>query len=779
MPDRPVSPNRWPESDEPSAAAERAAALSDHPDDRESIRVSEVLEKATDGFFAVDREWRFIYVNRQAAEVAGVERRHLLGRVLWDMFPQSAGTEFEALCRRALDEQVSIRYETYYSRLGAWFEAHICPDEDGLSLHFRDVSARKQVESRLTQRETLLSSLVDSVNGILWEADPATFQFSFVSHQAERILGYPTYQWLSERDFWSKHTHPDDVDWCTTFCLAATAERRDHDFEYRMIAADGRVVWLRDIVTVKIESDQSIRLQGIMIDVTAQKLAGEAALKNERKWRTIFDKAVIGIALVGPEGRLLESNPALRRMLDYTEEELRAMSIVEVTHPEDVAKDLALFEDVAAGRRTHYHIEKRYVRKDGQIRWANLIASVVPAERPDEILGVGMVEDITERKQLEEHLQHTQRMEAIGRLAGSVAHDFNNLLTAIIGFSSLVLASLAPDDPLHEEIGEIERAGKRAAALTGQLLEFSRKQAVQPRVLNLNAVLADNTNLIRRLVGEDVELVVDLAPQLGFVKADPGQIGQVVVNIAVNSRDAMPSGGVLSIRTSNVEVDAVESYPNLKPGSYVMLAVSDTGIGMSEDVQARVFEPFFTTKEAGKGTGLGLSTVYGIVKQSGGEVRVSSRAGIGTTFRVFLPFSEEVEREEEERADPPSIPRGNETVLLVEDEQAVRRMTRQMLEMSGYTVLEAASGSEAILIGERHDEPIHILVTDVVMPHMSGRELVDRMRQMRPELRVLYISGYTDDEIVHHGIPDASVDFLQKPFTGDDLTRRVQKVLSA
>lgn len=386
-----------------------------------------------------------------------------------------------------------------------------------------------------------------------------------------------------------------------------------------------------------------------------------------------------------------------------------------------------------------------------------------------------------ERRRLEEQLRQAQKMEAIGQLAGGVAHDFNNILTAITGYSELLLDELSPDSPLRDDVSEIRKAADRAATLTRQLLAFSRKQILALRVLDLNVLVADMDKLLRRLLGEDVDLVTKLDPALGAVKADPGQLEQVIVNLAVNARDAMPEGGKLTIETRNADLD--ESYARehlpVTPGRYVLLAVSDTGTGMSQETQVHLFEPFFSTKEKGKGTGLGLATVYGIVKQSGGYIWCYSEVGHGSTFKVYLPLVEEP-------AQPLAAPRartkparGWETVVVVEDEEGVRLLARRVLKAQGYTVLEATDGAAAVALAREHAGPLHLLLTDVILPASSGRKLADELVTLRPGLKVLYMSGYTEDAIVHRGVLDPGTAFLHKPFSPDDLTLKVREVLDA
>jgi two-component system, cell cycle sensor histidine kinase and response regulator CckA len=375
-------------------------------------------------------------------------------------------------------------------------------------------------------------------------------------------------------------------------------------------------------------------------------------------------------------------------------------------------------------------------------------------------------------------------MEAVGRLAGGVAHDFNNLLTAISGYCDLLLHRLPEYSTLRRDVDEIRRAGDRAASLTQQLLAFSRRQVLQPKVLDLNAVVTNMTQMLRRLIGEDIELSMSLCPDLGHVRADPGQIEQVIVNLAVNARDALPSGGRITVSTANVDIlprDA-SAHPDIRPGPHVLLSMEDTGLGMNQEVRSHLFEPFFTTKEKGKGTGLGLATVYGIVSQSGGHIRVESAPGRGSAFRIFLPRMDAPGDGARHAPEPDGtrIPSpGTETVLLVEDEEVVRLLAREILRMNGYTVLEARDGREALLLSEAHPGPIHLMLTDVVMPKMSGRELAERLVPKRPGTRVLYMSGYTDDAIVRHGVLEDGIAFLQKPFTARTLALKVRDVLDS
>jgi two-component system, cell cycle sensor histidine kinase and response regulator CckA len=477
------------------------------------------------------------------------------------------------------------------------------------------------------------------------------------------------------------------------------------------------------------------------------------------------------------EGHFTSLNRAGEQITGYTRAEAAQMSVLQIVSPAyqdqicgmiarqfaDEAKTPCSLEILAKdGRKVMLEVSPRLVLKDGQA------------------VGVqGIARDVTQRRHLEEQLAHAQRMEAIGHLAGGVAHDFNNLLTVVTGYSELVLRRLDAESPVRQEIEQIKKAGERATTLTRQLLAFSRKQMLQPRVLDLNAVLSDVEHLLRRLIGENIQLTMVLGPDLKRVKADPGQMEQIIMNLAVNARDAMPQGGMLTVGTANVVLD--DDYANqhvdVKPGQYVMLAVSDTGIGMDDHTRSHIFEPFFTTKVKGKGTGMGLSTVYGIVKQSGGYVWVYSEPNQGSTFKIYLPRIDDPIETQDAANLAEELSAGVETVLLVEDEEAVRSLVCKVLRASGYTVLESLNPADALRIAREHPDPIHLLLTDVVMPQMSGREVANQVIVLRPSTKVLFISGYTDDAIVHHGVLDPKTAFLHKPFSPDALARKVREVL--
>jgi two-component system cell cycle sensor histidine kinase/response regulator CckA len=452
-------------------------------------------------------------------------------------------------------------------------------------------------------------------------------------------------------------------------------------------------------------------------------------------------------------------------------------AFVELIHPDDRA---SVLDTVGKAMKSgeDFSTQNRSIWPDGTVRWLNGAGRVLVGQHGEPVRAVGISLDVTGRRTLEEQFQQAQKMEAVGRLAGGVAHDFNNLLTAILGYCELVLVDVSQNDSLRADIMEIQKAGTRAAGLTRQLLAFSRKQIIEPTLLDLNAVVTDIRAMLRRLIGEDVKIVLGLHHESALVKADRGQVEQVVMNLAVNARDAMPKGGTLTIETANVELDEHYALTHLavKPGRYIGLTVTDTGTGMTPQVQARLFEPFFTTKEPGKGTGLGMATVHGIVTQSGGSVGVYSEVGKGTSFKVYFPMADAAEMVVDAPA-PVARPRaGTQTVLVVEDADGLRELAKRLLQRQGYTVLIAADAEEATRIfGE--NPTIDVLLTDVVMPGASGPELTRQLVAQRPGLKVIYMSGYTEDTIVHHGVLKPGIAFLNKPFTSDTLGRKLREVL--
>jgi two-component system cell cycle sensor histidine kinase/response regulator CckA len=552
-----------------------------------------------------------------------------------------------------------------------------------------------------------------------------------------------------------------------------------------LISRNGREFPVAEGIAPIREGDGSMRGVAIVFrDITEARQAEQALRDSEKRFRSTFEQAAVGIAHVAPDGRWLDVNQRLCEIVGYSRSELLARAFQDITFPGDLPADLRNVERALAGDTSTFSLEKRCVRRDGEIAWVDATTSLVRDGGGLPEYFITVVQDISLRKKTEEKLEQTasqlrqsQKMDAIGQLAGGVAHDFNNLLSIIRGHSELLLEDLGAQDPARPEVEEIVVACERAHNLTRQLLVLSRKQVLAPRVVDINETTEGLSKMLGRLIGEDIELRLVLGAT-GRVFVDPGQLEQVLINLVVNARDAMPGGGTVTIETSDVPAEAVENDgPARGATASVMVSVRDTGHGMTPEVLARAFEPFFTTKAAGKGTGLGLSTVFGIVKQSQGEVMISSTVGHGATFRVYLPTTDGAVRISRPPTRGTSALRGTETVLLVEDEPQVRAVAKAILARAGYRVLEAASGAEALERCAQLDETIDLLLTDVVMPNMNGRQVAERLSAMRPAMKVVFMSGYTDDAIVHHGVLNAGMAFIQKPLTVDLLLAKLREVL--
>jgi PAS domain S-box-containing protein len=573
-----------------------------------------------------------------------------------------------------------------------------------------------------------------------------------------------------------------------------------------LVARDGSSRPIADSGAAIRDTPGSVR--GVVLvfrDQTDERRVERALLESETRFNHLAYSGILGIIIADTNGKIYELNDAFLRILDYTREDFEAgrIKLSELTPPEWKAADriaLERFKEVGSVRAR----EKEYFRKDG-----SRVPVLVGGAALDPPRVIAFVLDLTEQKraelvgaravataehesasrarveqtlrQTEEQLRQSQKMEAIGTLAGSVAHDFNNLLSVIISYADLLIDGLPSADPMRADLEQIARAGHRAEDLTRQLLAFSRQQVLEPKVVDFNEAIAGMTKMLNRLIGEDIELSVLPGRGLGMVFVDPTQIEQVVLNLVVNARDAMPSGGKLTIESGDVELDrnyAVE-HLGVEPGAYVMLSVSDTGAGMDQATQARIFEPFFTTKARGKGTGLGLSTVFGIVKQSGGSIWVYSEPGKGTTFKIYLPRATTVAKEKERTTTVPTTLRGVETILLTEDDQPVRELACTILRKHGYHVIEAPTGGDALLICEQYKGTIHLLLTDVVMPRIGGRQLWERLSPLRPGMKVLFMSGYTDDAIIHHGVLSSEFAFVQKPLMPTLLLTKLRSVLDS
>jgi PAS domain S-box-containing protein len=633
-----------------------------------------------------------------------------------------------------------------------------------------------RIRRQLIQREALFHLISENAADMIAVVDTGGRRiYNSLSYQ--RVLGYSVQELQSSSSF--DQVHPDDRDRVKQAAEEARRTGVGKTLEYRMRHKNGSWLVIESTASViRNASGEPERLVIVNRDITERKKAEEALFRSEASFRSMVEDAPYGIYRSNMAGRFLQVNPALQKMLGYesAQELLKADLATEIfRHPGEfqrVSDSLSRVHEVK-------DFEVEWKRRDGKPIVVRCSGHCVKDEHNLPAHLEVFAEDVSEKRVLERQLRMAQKMEAIGRLSGGIAHDFNNLLGVIIGYSGVLKKSLDPKQPSYEFATEIEKAGQRAAALTRQLLAFSRQQILTPAVLNLNSLITDMGKMIPRLLGEDIEMSLSLDAALGNVKADQSQVEQIVMNLAVNARDAMPMGGKLKIETANVELDELytRDHPGSKVGSYVMLKITDTGTGMDSETLAHIFEPFFTTKERGKGTGLGLATVYGVIKQSNGYIWADSAPGKGASFQIYLPrYTQEAEAAEP-KPEFQKKPKQAGTVLLVEDADALRKLAQTFLQTNGFHVLTAACGEEALTIAAQHGAPLDLLLTDVVMPGMNGRVLAEQLSRRQPGIKILYMSGYTDSFIAGHGVLQAGTNLLHKPFTEEVLLSRVREVM--
>jgi PAS domain S-box-containing protein len=742
-----------------------------------------IFENALEGMFQSTLDHHFITVNPSLARILGYDSPAEVIQTITNIERQLyVRRELATEAYHILDEVGVVRgYESQIYRKDGekiWVSLNIrqvC-DQAGRPLYregsVKDITAQKRTEADLRFQKSLLEAQTEAaIEGVLvvspnrkvlsfnqrflemWglphelvTGSALEVQQMIISQLAKPAEALARVKYLYEHPYEKGHEEMELIDGRTIERYSAPVHGSDGEHY-------GRVWFFRDITDKKLAQAELTRLA--------------AAVEQTGDSVVITDTA----------GNIEYVNPAFERISDYTKEEVMGQNPrILKSGKTDPAIFEELWQTISRGDVWVGQMINR--RKDGTLFYERATISAVQDETGNVAHYVAVKQDTTNENELQEQLRQSQKLEAIGQLAGGVAHDFNNLLTVIGGYSELILRRLPDGNPLRSHVAEIKKASERAANLTRQLLAFSRKQILQPKLLDLNGVVLDLDKMLRRLIGEDIDLFTITDSNLALVKADPGQIDQVIMNLIVNARDAMRSKGKITIQTENVTLteEDVQHYISCTPGDYVMLKVSDNGTGMNPETQSRIFEPFFTTKSAGKGTGLGLSTVYGIVKQSGGHISVESEVGVGTSFKIFLP-SVNVVREEEPGATDANPVAGSEAILLVEDEKQVRIIAQEVLETMGYNVLPAADGEEALKIALRYRGPIHLAITDVVMPHMGGRELIDRLTPLRPSIKAIFMSGYTDDAIVRHGLMDDTLEFIQKPFSAYALARKVRQVL--
>ena len=739
-----------------------------------------LIERGSDIITLLDADGKILYESPSIERVLGYRPEQILGRNTFDGMHSEdvpgAKRAFLDVVEKARGDMATVC--RFRHRNGTWRTLEVTaanllgdPVVGGIVVNSRDVTERQLAQQALVESEAKFRAVAETATCGIYIHDGK--RLLYVNRALCEITGY-TREELLAIDPWVI-VHPDYRErMLRNYQARVRGESVPSRYEFKFMRKDRSEGWL-DFSTSSIVFGGGACLLATVMEVTERMRAEQELRKSEERYRDLFENANDMIMTCDLEGNVTSVNRMALAMTGYSMDEALKMNVFHMVAPEQRARAVeSLQKKLAAGGETRY--EADIVAKDGHRLTLELATRLIYEHgRPVGSQAIGR--DITERRHLEHQLRQAQKMEAIGRLAGGVAHDFNNLLMVIRGYTELMLDAVPKDDPRHIHGEKVLKAADRAHSLTQQLLAFGRKQVAAPKIMSMAAVLHEMGKMLPPLIGEDVELTIINSLALGNIKADPGQIEQVIMNLATNARDAMPGGGKLRIESANVTVGEIEPlHPGVAAGKYVLLSVSDTGHGMDEPTQARLFEPFFTTKERGKGTGLGLSTVYGIVKQSGGYINFMSRAGKGTTFRIYLPL---IEAEHDDTVALPKVrtsQRGSETVLLVEDQEEVRKVTRQFLQKNGYKVLEASNGAEALQVAERYIGAIHLLLSDIVMPGMSGPELRTRLAPLRPNMRVLFMSGYTGDSMPGGAAIDPEA-LLQKPFTFDVLSRRLRDVL--
>jgi len=648
---------------------------------------------------------------------------------------------------------------------------------------------RKRAEEELRVNQRQLTIAMDMANLVHWEADVDTLTFTFDNNfyalygsTAEHEGG----PFMTAQEYAERFVHPEESHLVAEeFAKSIASDDPNYCgyIEHRIIRADGqeRYIAVRYRI-VKNKEGRTIKTYGANQDITEWKHAVVALRESEERFRRMFEENLLGMVMAGPDFHFFKANPAFCRMLGYTEQELTKLTFKDITHPDYLDHDVEGVNDLIAGKIPVYQTEKRYLRKDKKFIWGSTTINVTRDKYDRFLYTFVMVEDITHRKQSEEEkarletqLMRAQKMEAIGTLTGGIAHDFNNILTALVGYAGL-LQMKVKDGIMGQYVEQVLTAANKAADLIQGLLAFSRQQAISLKPTFINKIIKNSEKLLQRIITEDITLISLLAEEDITVMADSSRIDQILFNLATNARDAMSHGGILTIETKKVELD--EAFGRLngfgKPGKYALLSISDTGMGMSKTTKEKIFDPFFTTKEVGKGTGLGLSTVYGIVKQHDGYITVESETGSGTTFNIYLPIVDEIV--EEKKTAPAEFNRGDETILVAEDNEAVRRLVTEVLRDQGYTVVKANNGLDAIEKFKKTDR-VDLLILDSVMPHMNGREAYDEIYKLRPDIKIIFTSGYTKDVILDKGIEEKRFNFLPKPISPVELLQTVRKVL--
>ncbi len=727
-------------------------------------------------------DYRFLAVNPSFERMTGLKAENIVGRTVRDIMPGTEQYWIDRYGKVALTGEPAY-FENYSGEIGKYFEVTAYqPAQNQFACIFADITDRKLAEAAIRESEEKFSTAFENAPILMIITSIEDGSIIDINAAVTKLTGFTREEAIGRKTHELGWIKPEE----RTHLLQELEETGST--EGREIEAQDRngkkiqCLVFRKVITISGHK----RLLTLAQDITERKQAQDAVRESEAVFRMTFTQSPVGAAIVSLGNKFISTNLAFCNFLGYSENELIGKTIADVTYPADVEKGMPELKMITEGKLESANIEKRYLRKDGKVVWGDLTISLVLNANNTPLYFIPIIQDITKRKlaedekeKLQTQLTQAQKMESVGRLAGGVAHDFNNMLGVILGRTQMALDQIDPSHPLHDDLEEIQTAAERSADITRQLLAFARKQTVAPQVLDLNETLADMKKMLQRLIGEDIDLAWMPGRNLWPVKMDPSQINQILANLCVNARDAIEGVGRVTLETENIVIDEAwcADHKDFTPGEYVFLAVSDDGCGMSRAVLSRIFEPFFTTKEVGKGTGLGLATVYGIVKQNQGFVNVYSEPGHGTTFKIYLPRHLAKENHLPENALAKPAAHGHETILLVEDEPAILKMTTIMLERLGYVVLAASRPGEAIRLAQENPGKIDLLMTDVVMPEMNGRDLAKNLLSLYPDIKRLFMSGYTADVIAHQGVLDEGVHFIQKPFYKNALASKIREAL--
>jgi|GEM_PF-251021 len=775
------------------------AQIIERKKNEESLRfLGSAVEQARESIIITDAELdlpgpRIIFVNPAFTQMTGYTAAEVIGKTPRILQGPRTDRTVLARLRQNLESGEAFEGQTFnYRKDGREYfsESQIAPlrNAAGKTTHYvaiqRDITERKRAENALRESNEKFHQLADNITDTFWIRSPDLRELHYVSPAFARIWGRPVESLQANPQQWADFILPEDRERVLKSFAELKEDVRSLDIEYRIVRPDGEIRWVHVRgFQIRDATDQLVRLAGIVTDITERKRAEGQVLQSQERYRSLVENARDAIFTIAPDGTFTSLNPAAETIAGISSAEWIGKPFAPMVHPDDLPLAAEMFHWALMGKQVPVH----ELRGNPSLPRPTTMEMTLATQKDEngKITGVmGIGRDITERKLMEDRLFQSQKMETVGKLAGGIAHEFNSILTAIIGQSELLLQDLPPGDSKCKNAVEISKAAGRAATLTRQLLAYGRKQFLKPEILNLNRIILNMEGVYHHLLGSAVDMQIVPATGLHPVKADAGQIEQVIMNLIINAIDAMPNGGKLTLETANVQLDGayLSQFPDveLKAGDYVMLAVSDTGAGMSPEVKARAFEPFYSTKDVGQGTGLGLSTCYGIIKQSGGHISLYSEPGRGTTFKIYLPQAESPVEIPPRRIESTQLPRGTETILLVEDDPALREMAATLLRRLGYNVFEVANGLEALQLTRQPNlGRIDLLFTDVVMPHMGGKELAGQIKILYPHTRILFTSAYTENAIVHQGVLEHGVALLQKPFTPSALAHRVRGILDA